>query len=343
MIKPDALWKGLLEGFFEEFLHFFYPVESGDVDWSVAPEFMDKELAKISPKSPTKGRTADKLVKVRLKNGQQRWVLIHVEVQGYPDPDFAHRMYQMRIRIGERYGIEVVALAILTDEDPAFCPEIYEERTWDNQLTYRWRIYKLLQNPPSPIVGHQNIFGAAMSFAYRRLKQGRLKDEFLLELKLGLIEEFSKIPMSAIKMQNLQTFVESYVSFANPKFDHIFEQKLSELNKIEPVMSLFELKMEDRAKKAERQGRKKGRQEGHQEGRQEGRQEGHQEGRQEGHQEGRQEGHQEGRQEGIEIGMERLLLRGFSPAEIVDIFDVTIEKVVEIQNRLVVEGKLAPK
>lgn len=308
MIKPDALWKGIIEDCFEEFLHFFYPVEAEEVDWSVAPIFMDKELAKLSQKSRTKGRTADKLVKVRLKNGRDRWILVHVEVQGYPDGTFPLRMYQMRIRIGENHGPDVVALAILTDDDPSFCPEFYEEKTWDNHLIYRWRSYKLLENPPETFADRGNIFWVVMAIAYRRLKKGRLRDQDLLDFKLELLAELSKRPMKPQKLGHLQNFIEMYVTFEKQEFTDTFERKLESINKNVPAMSVTELKIQEKTRQAMRKGR------------------------------------QEGRQEGLEISVERLLIKGdYSPEIIASLLPVTLETVLEIQNRLTAEGKLQPK
>ena len=327
MIKPDELWKTILEDFFEEFLHFFYPVEAQEVDWAFAPEFLDKELARLVPKSRAKGRIADKLVKVRLKNGRDRWILIHVEVQGYADDSFPVRMFQMRVRIRERFVGEVVAMAILTDDDPDFCPEYYEEKTWDNHLTYRWRSFKLLNNPPETFADRDNIFSTIMSIAYRRLKIGKLRDQDLLDFKLELIHELARKQMSEKKRDNLMTFIEYYVRFENQEYVHIFDQKLDELNQIEPNMSTYELKIQYLTKKA----------------RKEARIEGHQEGREEGREVGREEGRQEGRQEGLEMGIERLLIRGFAPEEVAIMFDMAPEKVIGIRERLVAAGKLDQK
>lgn len=50
-----------------------------------------------------------------MKNGTEHWFLIHIEVQGYQDSDFAKRMFQYAYRIMDRYGRPIAALAIFTD------------------------------------------------------------------------------------------------------------------------------------------------------------------------------------------------------------------------------------
>ncbi|MCL1477826.1 MAG: hypothetical protein MH219_09940 [Marinobacter sp.] len=41
------------------------------------------------------------------QDGGETWVLIHVEVQGEPEDDFAERMYTYQYRLRDRYGVDV--------------------------------------------------------------------------------------------------------------------------------------------------------------------------------------------------------------------------------------------
>jgi len=47
----DELWKDVIEGLFPQFLSFFAPDLSQDVDWERGYEFLDKELHQITPES----------------------------------------------------------------------------------------------------------------------------------------------------------------------------------------------------------------------------------------------------------------------------------------------------
>ncbi len=310
MLKPDALWKSILEDFFENFLYFFYPIESQEIDWKIPPEFLDKELSKLLPKSKTKGRYADKLVKLRLKNGLERWILVHVEVQGYPDPHFAHRMYQMRVRIRERFGIEVVALAILTDDDENYFPNQYSEKTWDSELIYRWRTFKLMHHPPESFQNPENVISVILSVAYHRLKKGKLEDENLLEFKLDLLEKLRDFQLPEEKIWQLLTFIEYYVSFKNQEFQRIFDQKLDEFLKIEPNMSTYELKVYTQMKPLIKKAKL------------------------EGIEEGELKGELKGKKEGIIL----FLKRGFSVEETAKDFGVSVDFVLEIKNELALQN-----
>nr|VFK12400.1 MAG: hypothetical protein BECKLPF1236B_GA0070989_103428 [Candidatus Kentron sp. LPFa] len=89
----DSPWKEALEHYFPEFLALFFPVIHAGIDWSRRHEFPDKELQKIVRDAQLGRRYADKLVKVWTLAGREAWILIHVEVQGQPEPDFDERMY----------------------------------------------------------------------------------------------------------------------------------------------------------------------------------------------------------------------------------------------------------
>jgi adenosine deaminase len=78
----DNAWKDALARYFREFTAFFFPAIHAEVDWRRGYEFLDKELAQVMRDAATGRRLADKLVKVYLADGSEKWLLVHVEVQG---------------------------------------------------------------------------------------------------------------------------------------------------------------------------------------------------------------------------------------------------------------------
>ena len=111
----DSPWKEALERYFPEFMELLFPEVAREVDWSKGFEFCDTELQKIVRDSEVGRRYADKLVKVYILDGSATWLMIHVEVQGEPDRNFAERMYTYNYRLYDRYQREVVSLAVVTD------------------------------------------------------------------------------------------------------------------------------------------------------------------------------------------------------------------------------------
>jgi predicted transposase YdaD len=120
----DSPWKEILEQFFPEFMAFYFPEAHRAIDWDQGYEFLDKELQQVVREAETGRRQVDKLVRVNLLgSGAEAWVLIHVEVQGDQDADFAKRMYVYNYRLFDRYGRRIASFAILTDDNPAWRPE----------------------------------------------------------------------------------------------------------------------------------------------------------------------------------------------------------------------------
>jgi hypothetical protein len=144
--KPDydSPWKEALEKFFPEFLALLFPAIHAEIDWSVPPEFLDKELQQIGGNSPRGRRYADKLVRVRAKDGSDLYVLIHVEVQGDPEGDFGARMFLYQTRLRDRYTIDVVSLAVLTDTTASFRPNKFRQTRWGCTIAFRFPMVKLL-------------------------------------------------------------------------------------------------------------------------------------------------------------------------------------------------------
>ena len=114
----DSPWKDMLNIFFKEFLEFFFPNIAGDIDWTKAPIFLDKELNKIKKTAKVGKRSVDKLVKVWRKNGHEIWVLLHIEIQSQPQEIFPERMFVYSNRLKEIYQLPVASLAILADKKP---------------------------------------------------------------------------------------------------------------------------------------------------------------------------------------------------------------------------------
>ena len=139
----DGAWKRAIELYFELFMNFCFPEETKLIDWSSGFEFLDKELRKITRNSQTGKRHVDKLVKVTLLNGEEEWLLIHVEVQNQKDAGFSDRMLIYNTRGRDHFGVDVMSLAVLTDEDETWKPSRFEKRIGAFQLLLEYPVCKM--------------------------------------------------------------------------------------------------------------------------------------------------------------------------------------------------------
>ena len=115
MTDYDSPWKTAPERYFPQFMAFFFPKASAGIDWSQGYAFLDKELQKVVRDAKLGRRLADKLARVYGTDGIEDRVLVHIEVQGQPEADFAKRMYVYNYRLFDRYDRPVVSLAVLGD------------------------------------------------------------------------------------------------------------------------------------------------------------------------------------------------------------------------------------
>ncbi|MBN2373818.1 hypothetical protein JXL19_08525 [bacterium] len=140
----DSVWKEAIETYFNDFLEFFFPQIADDIAFERGYDFLDKELKRIIREGKTGKRHADLLVKVYLKDGQEKWLLVHIEVQGYYEKGFAERMFICNYRIFDRYRKEIISLAILADDVPGFRPEKYETSRWGFRHFFQFPTVKLI-------------------------------------------------------------------------------------------------------------------------------------------------------------------------------------------------------
>ncbi len=140
----DSPWKEALSFYFQDFMRFFFPNIEDKIDWERGYEFLDKEFQQIIRESELGKREADKLVKVWRKDGEEVWVLIHVEVQSQEQSEFAERMCVYNNRIFDVYRRPVVSLAILADKKPSWRPDRYCYELWGCRVELQFPMVKLL-------------------------------------------------------------------------------------------------------------------------------------------------------------------------------------------------------
>ncbi len=115
MTDYDTHWKEMNSHLFQDFIAFFLPELSSLIDFSKPVVFLEQELHKIVADNTKKGKKiSDKLAKVFLKNGEEKRILIHIEVQASAETDFPKRMFTYFYRIFDQYSKEIAAIAIYT-------------------------------------------------------------------------------------------------------------------------------------------------------------------------------------------------------------------------------------
>jgi hypothetical protein len=187
-IDADPPWKEILEQYFPQFIAFFFPAIDSEIDWGQGYTFLDKEFQKIVLDASIGRKTVDKLVRVSLRDGADIWALIHVEVQGSSERDFAERMYIYSYRLFERYHRHAVSLVVLTDFRKRWKPEHYRFSRWGYQIELRFPVVKLLEYAPlwEEMEVSTNPF-ALVVMTHLKSLETRKDPQYRLQWKLSLI------------------------------------------------------------------------------------------------------------------------------------------------------------
>jgi len=259
MQRDDTLWKAILEDIFDDFLRYFIPDADTYFAMERGFEFLDKELEQLFPpeNDEFQPRYVDKLVKVYTRQGDEQWVLIHIEVQGYPDPNFAYRIL-------DKYQRPIAAFAILTDASPKFRPDAYEHTFLGTNLHYGFNAYKIADQSDELLNQSNNPFAMVVQTVKVALlgKKKSINGEKLLSLKIDLAKRLLNRQIPKNKIRVLMDFLRYYVRFEDAELYTKFEEQVGLLTNRTTTMGLEEFLLQRAEKQGEEKGEKIGEQKG---------------------------------------------------------------------------------
>ncbi len=243
MQKNDYLWKGILEDIFDDFLRFFYPDADDLFDFSKGFEYLDKELEQLFPPEDDQFETrfVDKLVKVYRKNGREEWILVHIEIQGYADKNFPERIYQYYSRIYDKYGKDITAIAIFTDDQASFHPDTFEQECLGTKLTFVFNTYKILNQSETELQASDSPFAFVALTVKNSLKSKKIDEQQLYDLKYDLLKHLLSKKIDKGKIHALMNFLKFYIRFENRELDRNFEKVTEALTQNKKTMGIEEL------------------------------------------------------------------------------------------------------
>lgn len=256
--KNDIVWKGVLEEVFEDMLTFVFKNARRELDFNRGFTFLDKELAEINPEpeKPSGTRFVDKLVKVYIRGGAERWLLVHVEVQGNHDPDFAERMFTYYYRIKDRYHRHVTALAIFSGRvEKGKIPAKYEYACLGTKLTYKYNVLRIMDYSNDTLKRSKNPFALVLWVAQTALLQGKFLDERILAEKLLIVKALKQRGIfTNPKIRAVMVFLNNYVLFQNQQTNRTFMDQVDNITGKKNTMGIVEQVAEMREAEALKKG-----------------------------------------------------------------------------------------
>jgi hypothetical protein len=109
-----------------------------------------------------------------LADGGEQWVLVHLEVQGWHDLDFAERIFVYNYRVYDRYRRPVASLALLEDDSKRWRPDSFGYSLLGCDMRIDFPVVKLLEFPGQidELQSHPNPF-ALVTAAHLLARQTR--------------------------------------------------------------------------------------------------------------------------------------------------------------------------
>ncbi|MFD1066150.1 Rpn family recombination-promoting nuclease/putative transposase [Oceanobacillus locisalsi] len=158
----DGLWKNLIEELFQEFVAFFAPDLYPEIDFERGVHFENLELFQFLMKTKKGTKYSDKIVKVHLKNGEEKYVFIHIEVQAVGKKEFAERMFKYFYRIYDRTSHSIYSIALLTDASQKEHEDTFGYSFYGTELTYAYNTYRFYGKDKEELKKSDNPFALAV-------------------------------------------------------------------------------------------------------------------------------------------------------------------------------------
>ena len=189
------------------------------MDFSKAPDFLQQELfQEILDKK--KGTTyADQIVKVQLKNGEEQWILVHIEVEGSADTDFPKRMFKYFYRIFDKYHHEIVAFAILTDAGGKGKSSTFNYSYFGTTLDYTYNIRKVSDYDERELTASHRLFSKiVLATKYMHETKGQMDQRYRFKMKL--MREILKLEGHSRKSISVIFYFVDYLLRLPKEFTH---------------------------------------------------------------------------------------------------------------------------
>ena len=228
--KNDILWKVVLEEVFDDLLRFLFTDADKVYDMDRGFEFLEKELAEMHPEPDKRSDTrfADKLVKVFHRDGEEEWVLTHIEIQGETKtedrPLFGERMFRYFCRVWDRYQKPVSAVAVFTGRDGKKMPGQFKYAYRKTRLLFEYQTLSILDFTDEELEQSDNPFAQVVLAARLSLLEGKMPKEDLLARKVLIASRLLRKGFPMKKIRAIFVFLENYVLFEDQEMNRIFRE-----------------------------------------------------------------------------------------------------------------------
>ncbi|MEO0852326.1 MAG: DUF4351 domain-containing protein, partial [Cyanobacteria bacterium J06648_11] len=164
--------------------------------------------------------------KVWRNDGDEAWVVVHLEAQNQRERAFPRRMYVYNYRLSDRHDKPIVSLAILGDEDANWRPNSYQVELWGCRTSFQFPTVKLLDYKQrwEELENSQNPFATAV-MAHLKAKETRTEISNRRRWKLTLTRRLFERGYSRQQIVDLYRFID-WVLTLPPDIERAFQTDL---------------------------------------------------------------------------------------------------------------------
>ncbi|WP_316816657.1 hypothetical protein [Pedobacter nyackensis] len=179
--KHDSLLKAAFQDCFAHLLRFFFKDADDIFDMGRGVDFVDKELLEITPDRLLHGgtKTTDMLARVYRFDGEEQWILLHLEIQGESNERFSYRMFEYYYRAIDRFNKPVVAFAVFTGSADQRHPSAYNYSLLGTEIVYRYNSYQIFQHSDKGLLDWDNPFALVVLAAKKAHLEKKISEEAL--------------------------------------------------------------------------------------------------------------------------------------------------------------------
>jgi hypothetical protein len=228
--QHDSAWKDILDVYFPQALEVCFPELYDQIDWTREWTSLDKELQAITKDGETGKQYVDKLIRVYLKNGNEFWIPIHLEIEQEPTPKFPERMFLYGSRLFDRYRRIIVSCALLTDESQQR-PTFYEIGLGKARLRQDFLLCKLIdfEKKRNELEASTNPFAAVILFHLDSLAAKKQPQQERLQTKISITRHLFEKGFQKQDVINIFRFIDFSISLTG----QLELQYQDEIHKIE--------------------------------------------------------------------------------------------------------------
>ena len=165
-------------------------------------------------------------------------------MQARKEGDFPGRMHFYNHRLVNRYGREVISLAILVDDDPAWRPNRFESGRWGFRTSTEFPIVKLLDYAPKyqELEADPNPF-AVVVLAHLKALETRRSPAERQAWKVRLVKGLYERGMGPEDVRQLCRFIDWVMELPEPLEERFWDEiDAYQQEKVMPFIDIWERK-----------------------------------------------------------------------------------------------------